>query len=116
MKTFAGRKLGRKPGHRSALLKNMAESLLQNEKIITTFPKAKEIARTVEKIITDAKAGGFNAHRQVAKAIHQELIRRKLFDTIVPRYLSRNGGYTQVIRNGQRTGDAAPMAVVRLLP
>lgn len=116
MKTFSGRKLGAKPGHRMSLLKNLATSLLQHERIQTTVPKAKEVCRYAEKIITIAKAQGVNAQRGVAAHIGQAQVRKKLFDVLVPRYQSRNGGYTQIIRSGSRQGDAAPMAVVRLLP
>lgn len=116
MKTFAGRKLSRKPGHRECLLRNLTTALLQNEKIQTTFPKAKELSRYAEKVISMAKQEGLTAQRQVAKFVHQREIRKKLFEVLVPRYQSRNGGYTQVIRSGQRTGDAAHMAVVRLIP
>ena len=116
MKTFAGRKLGRKPGHRTALLRNLTESLLQTEKIQTTLPKAKELSRFAEQIITLAKGQDLHAQRQVARHIHQDQIRKKLFEVLVPRYQERHGGYVQIIKNGQRVGDAAPMAVVRLLP
>lgn len=116
MLTYSGRKLGRKPGHRMALLKNLATSLLQHERIQTTVPKAKELCRYTEKIITIAKREGVNAQRGVAAHIGQAPVRKKLFDVLVPRYQSRNGGYTQIIRSGVRQGDAAEMAVVRLLP
>jgi large subunit ribosomal protein L17 len=116
MKTFAGRKLGRKSGHREMLLRNLTSSLLQNEKIQTTVPKAKELRRYAEKIITMAKQEGLHAQKQVAKYIHQDQIRKKLFEVLVPRYQSRKGGYTQIIRADQRLGDSAPLAVIRLLP
>lgn len=116
MRTFAGRKLGRPTGHRHALLRNLATSLFQHEKIQTTLPKAKELSRYAEQIITMAKREGFNAHRGVVKHVQQEQVRKKIFEVLVPRYQTRNGGYTQIIRSGQRVGDAAPMAVVRLLP
>ena len=116
MKTLAGRKLSRKPGHRLSLFRNMAMSLLQYEKVQTTLPKAKEVSKFTEKVITAAKKGGLNSQRRVARTIHQENVRKKLFDVLVPRYLSRNGGYTQIIRLAPRTGDAAKMVVIRLLP
>jgi large subunit ribosomal protein L17 len=116
MKTFAGRKLGRKSGHREQLLRNLTNHLLYYEKIQTTLPKAKELVRYAEKVISSAKQEGTYAHRQVAKAIHQKSIHKKIFEVLVPRYQSRNGGYTQIIRAAQRPGDAAPMAVVRLVP
>ncbi len=116
MKTFAGRKLGRKPGPRRALLRSMATSLFQHERIQTTVPKAKEVVRMVERVITLAKKEGVNAHRNVATFIQQKDVQKKIFDVLVPRYQSKQGGYTQVIRSGWRSGDAAPIAVVRLLP
>lgn len=116
MKTFAGRKLGRPSGARKALLRSLAHSLLLHEKIQTTLPKAKEVSRYTEKIITSAKKEGVWAQRDVAKKIYQDDVQKKLFEVLLPRYQSRNGGYTQIVRVGQRTGDAAEMAVIRLLP
>ena len=116
MKTFAGRKLGRKPGHREMLLRNLTVSLFQNEKIETTVPKAKELRRYAEKIITSAKPADLNARRKVAKSIKEKEVYKKIFDVLAPRYQDRNGGYTQVLRTATRLGDAAPMAIVRLIP
>jgi len=116
MKTFAGRKLGRTSAHRMALLRNMATSLLQYERVQTTFPKAKEVSRFTEKIITIAKKEGLTAQRGVAVHIHQKEVQKKLFEVLVPRFQSRNGGYTQVIRIGRRQGDSTMMALIRLLP
>jgi len=115
MKTFAGRKLGRPTGHRMALLRNLAVSLLQNEKLETTLPKAKELSRFADKIITMAKREGLNSHRSVARFIKPDNVRKKVFDVLVPRYQSRHGGYTQIIKSGRRMGDAAEMAVIRLM-
>jgi len=116
MKTFAGRKLGRTSAHRLSLLRNMASSLLQHEKVQTTLPKAKEVSRFAEKIITIAKHEGLTAQRAVAQHIHQTGVQKKLFEVLVPRYESRNGGYTQIIKIGRRQGDAVEMALLRLLP
>ncbi len=117
MKTFAGRKLGRPSAARAMLLRNLATSLLQNEKIMTTVPKAKELSRYAEKIITVAKGDQMvTAQRGVAGIVLTKEARKKLFEVLVPRYSSRAGGYTQVIRAGTRAGDSAPMAVVRLIP
>ncbi len=117
MKTFAGRKLGRPTGHRLMMLRNLATSLFQNEKIMTTVPRAKELARYAEKIITVAKGDvAVTAQRGVAGKVLTKLAQKKLFDVIVPRYTARNGGYTQIIRAGNRSGDSAPMAMVRLIP
>lgn len=117
MKTFAGRKLGRPSGHRGLLLRNMATNLLQHEKIMTTFPKAKEVSRYAEKIISIAKGKeAITAQRGVAMHVMTRDVRKKLFEVLVPRYSARAGGYTQVIRAGWRAGDSAPMALVRLVP
>ena len=117
MKTFAGRKLGRPSGARAMLLRNLATSLFQHERIVTTLPRAKEVSRYAEKIITRAKGSeAVTAQREVARHVLTGLVQKKLFEVIVPRYSGRNGGYTQIIRAGFRTGDAAPMALVRLVP
>ena len=116
MKTFAGRKLGRPSDHRRTLLRELATNLLKHEKIQTTLPRAKEVGRFTEKIITMAKAENLAARRRVAGEVHQKEVQKKLFEVLVPRYQSRSGGYTQILRTGPRSGDAAPMAVIRLLP
>ena len=117
MKTFAGRKLGRPSGHRSLLLRNLATSLLQNEKLMTTLPRAKEVARYTEKIITLAKGKeAVTAERRVAQKVMIKEVQKKLFEVLLPRYSAREGGYTQLIRAGHRSGDSAPMALVRLVP
>ena len=116
MKTFAGRKLGRKPGARKSLLCSLSLSLFQEEKIETTLPKAKELRRYAEKMITLAKGQGISAHRRVAEFIHDHRVHKKIFEVLVPRYQTRKGGYTQIIKKDQRLGDRAAMAVIRLLP
>src|SRR5437868_6413407 len=105
MNTFAGRKLGRPTGHRFAMLRNMAASLLHHEKIETTKPKAREVARFAERLITAAKAEGLNARRRVAQDLPSRSVQTKLFDVLVPRYKSRAGGYTQFIHKGPRLSD-----------
>src|SRR3712207_1155605 len=110
----AGRKLGRTWSHRQAMLGNMAVALLKHEQIKTTLPKAKELRPYVEKIITLGKRGDLHARRLVAARLHDDVVLRKLFDTIGPRYAERNGGYTRVLKAGFRYGDAAPMAVIEL--
>jgi len=115
MKTFAGRKLGRPTGHRFALLRNMAASLLHYEKIETTRPKAKEVARFAEKLITAAKVEGMNARRKVARDLPSHTAQIKLFDVLVPRYKERAGGYTQFILKGPRLSDGAEMGILRLI-
>lgn len=115
MKTFYGRKLGRPTGHRFALLRNMTASLLHHEKIETTRPKAKEVARFTERLITAAKGEGVNAHRKVARDLPKGPVRTKLFDVIAPRYKDRRGGYTQFILKGPRLSDGAEMGILRLV-
>ena len=115
MNTHAGRKLGRPTGHRFMMLRNMACSLLHHEKVETTVPKAKEVARFTEKLITAAKGEGINARRQVASRLSDKKVQTKLFDVLVPRYKSRAGGYTQLIRKGARLSDGAEMGILRLV-
>jgi large subunit ribosomal protein L17 len=115
MKTFYGRKLSRPTGHRIAMLRNMAASLLHHEKIQTTRPKAREVARFTEKLITAAKGEGFNAHRKVARDLPKGPTRTKLFDVIAPRYKTRQGGYTQFIMIGSRLSDGAEMGILKLV-
>ena len=116
MNTHAGRKLSRPTGHRFALLRNMATSLLHYEKIETTVPKAKEVARFTERLITAAKREDLNARRRVAQDLQSHTVKTKLFDVLVPRYKTRAGGYTQLIRKGPRLSDGAEMGILRLVP
>jgi large subunit ribosomal protein L17 len=115
VKTFAGRKLGRPTGHRIALLRNMASQLLHHEKIQTSIPKAKEVSRFAEKLITAAKSEGVNARRKVAQDLHQKAVQEKLFEVLVPRYKTRQGGYTQIIRTGPRLSDGTEMGILKLV-
>ncbi|NLC28603.1 MAG: 50S ribosomal protein L17 [Campylobacteraceae bacterium] len=109
------RKLGRTSSHRGALLKNMAIAIIKAEKIETTLPKAKELRAYVEKLITKARKGDFNAHRIVFAALQDKEATKKLVEEIAPRYLERNGGYTRIIKTRMRRGDAAPMAFLALV-
>lgn len=97
------------------MLRNMASSLLHYEKIETTKPKAREVARFAEHLITVAKQDGLNARRRVAKDIKNDRVCTKLFDVIAPRYKSRNGGYTQFIMKGPRLSDGAEMGILKLV-
>jgi large subunit ribosomal protein L17 len=115
MLTLAGRKLGRPTGHRFQLLRNLATSLLMHEKVETTVPKAKELIRYADKIITSAKKKNLQGIREVAAVIQDHSVRKKVLEVLVPRYESRSGGYTKLIRSGFRQGDAAPMAIVKLI-
>lgn len=116
MKTFAGRKLSRPTGHRFGMLRNMAEGLLHHERIETTIPKAREVARFTERLITAAKGeNSLSAQRRVAKDLHNPKVVGKLFDTLVPRYKSRPGGYTRLVRKGPRLSDGAEIGILRLV-
>ncbi len=111
----AGRRLNRSPSHRRALFANMAASLIKHEQISTTLPKAKELRRVVDRLITLAKKGGLAARRLAVSRIRDEAMGKKLFDVLGPRYKDRNGGYTRVLKAGFRYGDSAPMAVIELV-
>ena len=111
----AGRKLGRTSSHRDAMLRNMVTSLLDQERIVTTIPKAKEARRVAEQMITLGKRGDLHARRQALAYIRSKDIVAKLFDEISTQYASRQGGYTRIIRTGTRSGDAAPMAILELV-
>ncbi|WP_208435675.1 50S ribosomal protein L17 [Bartonella phoceensis] len=111
----SGRKLNRTASHRKAMFSNMAVSLIEHEQIVTTLPKAKEIRPIVEKLVTLGKRGGLHARRQAIAALRDTGKVAKLFDTLAPRYASRNGGYLRIMKAGFRTGDNAPMAVVEFV-
>ena len=111
----AGRKLGRTSEHRKAMLRNMVTSLLEHERIVTTVPKAKEVRRVADKMITLAKRGDLHARRQAASYLQSRVVVAKLFDTIRAQYGERQGGYTRIIHTGTRLGDAAPMAILELV-
>ena len=110
-----GRKLNRTASHRKAMFANMAAALVKHEQIMTTLPKAKELRRVVDKLITLGKRGDLHARRQAISKIRDKDQVRKLFDTLGPRYEERQGGYTRVVKAGFRYGDAAPMAVIELV-
>ena len=110
-----GRKLGRTTAHREAMLDNMVTSLFQHEKIKTTVAKSKELRRTAEKLITIAKRNDLHARRLAARKVRNDDILKKLFDSIGPRYANRNGGYTRIIKTGNRFGDNAPMSIIELV-
>jgi large subunit ribosomal protein L17 len=110
-----GRKLGRTTAHRKALLRNLATALLEHERIITTEPKAKELRRVADKLVTLGKRGNLHARRQALQVVQSNAVVRKLFDEIAPRFAERHGGYTRILRLGYRPGDAAAMAVIELV-
>ncbi|MEM7524525.1 MAG: 50S ribosomal protein L17 [Pseudomonadota bacterium] len=109
------RKLNRTHEHRKAMFANMAASLIEHEQIKTTLPKAKELKRIADKLITLAKRGDLHARRQALASIKQEPAVAKLFATLGERYKERSGGYTRVLRAGFRYGDMAPMAIIELV-
>jgi large subunit ribosomal protein L17 len=111
----AGRKLNRTSTHRRALFANMASALIKHEQIVTTLPKAKELRRVVDQLITLGKRGDLHARRQAFARIRDEEMVAKLFATLGPRYAERPGGYTRVLKAGYRFGDSAPMAVIELV-
>lgn len=111
---MATRKLGMKTDHRKAMLRNMVTSLLKEGRIETTEPRAKELRRVAEKMITLGKKGDLHARRQALAYIREEDVVRKLFSEIAPRYADRQGGYTRIIKKGYRRGDAAEMVLIEL--
>ena len=111
----AGRKLQRTSSHRQAMFRNMAAALIKHEQITTTTAKAKELRPYVEKLVTLAKKGGLSNRRLAHARIMDEAQERKLFEVIGPRYASRNGGYTRVIKAGIRISDASPIAIIEFV-
>ncbi len=111
----SGRKLNRTTSHRKAMFANMVTSLVEYKKIKTTLAKAKEARSVVERLITFAKKGDLTARRQVLKIIRDKETVKVLFDEIAPQYNERNGGYTRIIKLGQRAGDGASLALLELV-
>ena len=111
----AFRKLNRTATHRSALFASLATALIKHEQIVTTLPKAKDLRRVADRLITLAKKGDLHARRLAFARIRDEAMVAKLFDTLGPRYAERPGGYTRVMKAGFRYGDSAPMAVIELV-
>ena len=110
-----GRNLSRSPSHRKALLRNMATSLFRHERITTTTARAKELRPYAERLITLARRGDLHARRLAGRRIADREILGKLFDDIGPRYAERPGGYTRILKLGNRQGDAADMALIELV-
>ena len=111
----SGRKLGRTSSHRKAMFRNMVTSLFEHERIVTTEKKAKELKPIAEKMITLAKRGDLHARRQALSYIQSKDVVAKLFDEIQSQFADRQGGYTRIIKTGNRPGDAAPMAIIELV-
>ena len=112
---MSGRKLNRTSSHRKAMFANMTASLLLHEQISTTKPKAKDLRTFVDKMITLGKRGDLHARRQAMSFLQDKAVVTKLFDTLADRYKDRHGGYSRVLTDGYRYGDAAPMAVIELV-
>ncbi|HBW23993.1 MAG: 50S ribosomal protein L17 [Elusimicrobia bacterium GWA2_56_46] len=112
IKNLGHRKLSKTGSHRRAMFSNMAASLLLHEKVKTTVPKAKELRRVVEGVVNDAKLG---RRLEVRRIIKTKDVYRKVFDVLAPRYKDRNGGCTRILRLGVRKGDAAEVALIKLV-
>lgn len=111
----SGRKLGRNSSHRKAMFRNMATSLVRHETIKTTLPKAKELRRVIEPLITLAKIDGVANRRLAFDRLRDKEAVGKLFSDLGPRFKARPGGYLRILKMGPRPGDAAPMALVQLV-
>ena len=112
---FTGRRFSRSSAHRKAMFANMAASLLKHEQIKTTLPKAKDLRKVVDKLITLGKRGDLHARRQAMAVLRDRDITAKLFGDLAERYKDRPGGYTRVLKAGFRYGDMAPMGVIELV-
>ncbi len=112
---LSGRQLSRNSAHRRALMRNMAAALLRAEKIRTTLPKAKELRRVVEPLITLGKTDSLPGRRRAWITLRDDGLVEKLFGDIGPRFRARAGGYTRILKMGPRPGDAAPMALMQLV-
>jgi len=112
---LSGRKLHRTTAQRKALIRNLVKDLLTHESIKTTEAKAKETRRAAEKVITLGKDGTLHARRQALAFLNDKTITAKVFDDIAPRFASRPGGYTRILKLGPRVGDNAPMAQIELV-
>ena len=109
------KKLNKTSSHRKAMFMNMSNSLIKHEQITTTLPKAKELKRFVEKIITLGKKGNLESRRKAISILQDQKMAKKTFDILAVRYKERNGGYTRIIKLGNRFGDNAPTAVIEFV-
>tara|TARA_Y100000588_G_scaffold160473_1_gene174542 strand:- start:170 stop:598 length:429 start_codon:yes stop_codon:yes gene_type:complete len=112
---ITSRKLNRTSSHRKALLMNLSNALLKHEQIKTTLPKAKELRPFVEKIITLGKKGDLSSRKKAISILQDEKNTKKVFDVFAERYKKRLGGYTRIIKLGNRFGDNAPTAIIELI-
>jgi large subunit ribosomal protein L17 len=115
IKTYNGSKLGVTGSHKKAMLRSLTKSLFLHEKITTTLPKAKELVRFSQKLITKAKKADLSAIRAIHAEINDKEVAKKVFSILVPRYQDRKGGYTQILKAGFRRGDSAEIAIVKLV-
>ncbi|MGH6675596.1 MAG: 50S ribosomal protein L17, partial [Xanthobacteraceae bacterium] len=111
----AKRRFNRTHEHRKAMFANLSQALIKHEQIVTTLPKAKDLRSVVEKLVTLGKRGGLHARRQAIARLKDADLVGKLFDVLGPRYRTRNGGYTRVLKAGFRQGDNAAMAVIEFV-
>ncbi len=109
------RKLGRESSHRRAMLRNLATSLINNESITTTLPRAKELRGVVEKMVTLGKKGGLHQRRQADSYLFDRKAVSKVFDDLAPRFKDRPGGYLRILRRGVRFGDGSKMATIQFV-
>ena len=112
---FKGRRLNRSSAHRKSMFANMSASLIKQEQIVTTLPKAKDLRPIVEKLVTLAKVGTLHARRQAISEIKDLTQVKKLFDVLATRYKDRKGGYLRIMKAGFRMGDNAPVAVIEFV-
>ena len=112
---ISGRKLNRKSSHRISLLKNLSKSLIRNEQIETTLPKAKDLRPFVEKLLHKGKTNNLHSRRKVYDYLRDMKLVSKVFDTLAKRYSKRNGGYVRILKSGFRYGDSAPKAIIELV-
>ena len=110
-----GKRLGRNTAHRKALLRNLATSFFEHERIKSTEAKVKELRPIVERIITRAKRGDLHAQRLTMRVLRDKAVAHKVITEIGPRYADREGGYTRIIRLGRRAADDAPMCIIELV-
>ena len=106
------RKLSRTSSHRKAMFKNISIAMIEREKIETTLPKAKELKRFMEKLVTKARVNDSNSHRQIFAVLQDKEATKKLLNEIAPKYQDRNGGYTSIVKTRIRRGDATQMAYI----
>ena len=109
------KKLNKTSSHRKAMFMNLSNALIKHEQITTTLPKAKELKRFVEKIITLGKNGDLLSRRKAISTLQDQVMVKKIFDILAKRFKDRTGGYTRIIKLGNRFGDNAPMAVIELV-